>query len=68
MENARGKCYQIIPSKESPLKSSVVSAIGSSIHQPVLPVMESLFDQFVTMILFAHALETQPKHSVKNNE
>ena len=66
--NARWKCYQLIPSKESPLKSPVVSPIGSSVHQPVLPVMESLFDQFVTMILFAHALETQPQYSVKINE
>ena len=47
-----------------PLQSTAITPICSSVHQPDLPVTESLFGQFVTVVLFAHALEPQTNDSV----
>ena len=49
----------------SPLQSTIVTLVGPSCHQPDLPVMKSLFNQFVTVIFFTHALEPQPNNPVK---
>ena len=40
-----------------PLQSIAVTPVCSTVHQPNLPVMESLFNQFVTVIFLTHALE-----------
>ena len=51
--------------KSSPLQPAGITPISSSVHQPNLPVMKSLFDQFVTVIFFTHALEPKANDSEK---